>query len=326
MKTIEKDIKVDKYSSKIFNMYFGGKSFAVYDIESTGLSPAYCKVIISGMLFYPGHGDEAKVIQLFADQPDDEAEILRKTSELLSEVDFIVTYNGRHFDMPFVQKRSEKHHINFPHTIYDLDLYLVLNGHSGLREVLPSLSQKNVERYMGLSDSRDDEISGGESVKLYEQYMNTKSFQLEEKILLHNYDDLVQLYHLIPVIAASDFHAAMFKLGFQAGNLNISKILFKGHELHIQANQYKNPVDYIAFPTLDNPCSIIMNKASGGAEIIIPCEVAAGAFYFDAGAILGDKVLEIEAYPAIVNDYLIVNDNGRINYMEINAFLLTMLN
>lgn len=326
MKTIEKDIKVDKYSSKIFDMYLGGKSFAVYDIESTGLSPAYCKVIISGMLFYPGHGDDAKVIQLFADQPDDEAEILRKTSKLLSEVDFIVTYNGRHFDMPFVQKRAEKHHIDFPNKIYDLDLYLVLNGHSGLREVLPSLSQKNVERYMGLSDSRDDEISGGESVKLYEQYMNTKSFQLEEKILLHNYDDLVQLYHLIPVIAASDFHAAMFKLGFQAGNLNISKILFKGHELHIQANQYKNPVDYIAFPTLDNPCSIIMNKASGDAEIIIPCEVAAGAFYFDAGAILGDKVLEIEAYPAIVNDYLIVNDNGRINYMEINAFLLTMLN
>ena len=325
MKTIEKNIKLNKYSSKVFTMYFGKKSFAVFDIETTGLMPSSCRVIISGMLFYPGYGDEGKIIQLFADKPDDEREIISRSMELLGEADFILTYNGRQFDVPFMQKRAQKHGLVFPDNLYDLDLYLVVNGHSNLREVLPSLSQKSVERYMGLADTRDDEISGGESVRLYELYMETKSFDLERRILLHNHDDLIQLYKLLPVIASTDFHGAMFRLGFPAGNLNIEKIMLKGRELHVMAKQRTSPADYISFPTMDRPYSLIMDSSSGDAEIIIPCEVEAGALYFDARLILGDGISEIENYPAVTNGYLVVNDNGRTNPMEINAFLLAFL-
>lgn len=325
MKTIENTVKIKQYNSKIFNMYFGNKSFAVFDIETTGLMPAYCRVIISGMMFYPGHGDEARVVQLFADRADDEKEIIEKTIEMLEGVDFVITYNGRHFDIPFMQKRAQKHELCFPDNLYDLDLYLVVNGHSNLREVLSSLSQKNVERYMGLADTRDDEISGGESVKLYERYMETRSFELERKILLHNHDDLIQLYRLLPIIASSDFHGAMFKLGFLAGKLNISRITLKGRELHIMAKQINNPVDYISFPTVEKPYSLILDSSTGDAEIIVPCEVEAGAIYLDASLILGKNICSIENYPAVTNGYLIVNDNGRFNHMEINAFLLAMM-
>lgn len=94
------------------------------------------------MLFYPGYGDEGKIIQLFADKPDDEREIISRSMELLGEADFILTYNGRHFDVPFMQKRAQKHGLVFPDNLYDLDLYLVVNGHSNLRGTSKPESEK----------------------------------------------------------------------------------------------------------------------------------------------------------------------------------------
>ena len=49
MRKIIDYLHIDRYASKTFNMYFKDRSFAVFDIETTGLSPAYCKVILSGI-------------------------------------------------------------------------------------------------------------------------------------------------------------------------------------------------------------------------------------------------------------------------------------
>ena len=46
----------------------------------------------------------------------------------------------------------------------------MLNGHSPIKRFVPNLKQKTVENYMGLWQSRDDEISGAESVELYNVY------------------------------------------------------------------------------------------------------------------------------------------------------------
>lgn len=53
---------------------------------------------------------------------------------------------------------------------YNLDLYLCLNGHSEIRNLLPSLKQKSVEAYMGLAPGRGDEIDGKESIALYRRF------------------------------------------------------------------------------------------------------------------------------------------------------------
>ena len=50
MKTITDHIQIPVYRSKLFDLYFGGKSFAVFDIETTGLSPANSKVVLTGIL------------------------------------------------------------------------------------------------------------------------------------------------------------------------------------------------------------------------------------------------------------------------------------
>ena len=58
---------------------------------------------------------------------------------------------------------------------------------------------------MGLWQSRDDEISGAESVELYNTYEKIQDPALGEKILLHNSDDILQLSRLLPSSARAIF-------------------------------------------------------------------------------------------------------------------------
>ena len=321
MKKIIDDIHIPAYDSKLYRMYFGGKSFVVFDIETTGLSPANSKVILTGLLSVALDGT-AKVTQYFADQSDDEEAVIRATMEALEAVDYVITYNGKHFDMPFMKKRAEKYGLTFP-DLYNLDLYLMISGYAPFKDALPGLKQKSIEVYMGLSDGRDDLISGKESVELYHRYMETKRFDLEEKILLHNHDDIIQLYKILPIIEKLDFHRAMFKRGFLAGSFFIDEIKLKGQDLIIHARQQEKAKDYIAFPTEEAPYMLMMNSSAQDASLTIPCECESGALFIDAQTILGPAFAKIDHYPGVVNGYLILSQNNQPNEMEINAFIKT---
>ena len=319
MKTITDNIQISVYYSKLFDMYFGGKSFAVFDIETTGLSPANSKVVLTGVLTVDQNGC-GLVQQFFADQNDDEEAVIRATIDALKSVDYVITYNGRHFDMPFMKKRAEKYGLVFP-DLYNLDLYLLISGYAPFKEVLPGLKQKNIESYMGIAISREDEISGKESVELYNRYMETKRFDLEEKILLHNHDDIIQLYKILPIIERLDLHKALFKRGFPAGRFLVEQISIKNKELQVKARQYSDAIDYISFPTEVAPYMLMMNRSDGSVDLSIPCECTAGSIYLDARAILRTASMKLDAFPGVVDGYLILSQKDRVNELEINTFL-----
>lgn len=318
MKTIVDNIQIPVYSSKLFDMYFGGKSFAVFDIETTGLSPANSKVVLTGILKVDQNG--GLVQQFFADQNDDEEAVIRATMDALNSIDYVITYNGRHFDMPFMKKRAQKYGLTFP-DLYNLDLYLLISGYAPFKEVLPGLKQKNIETYMGIAISRDDEISGKESVELYNRYMETKRFELEEKILLHNHDDIIQLYKILPIITKLDLHKALFKRGFPAGRFLIEQISIKNKELQVKARQLHDAIDYISFPTEAAPYMLMMNSADSNVDLSIPCESTAGSVFLDARAILRSASLKLDSLPGMVDGYLILSQKNQINELEINSFL-----
>ena len=207
MKKIVDNINLHAYSSKLFRSYFEGKSFVVFDIETTGLSPSKSKVVLTGLLTVKEDGS-SQVVQYFADQAEDEETLIRATAAELEKADYIITYNGRHFDMPFMKTRAALYGIDFP-DLYNLDLYLLISSFAPFKEALPGLKQKNIEMYMGLSDGREDLISGKESVDLYHRFMETRQLELENKILLHNHDDIIQLYKILPIIEKLDFHKAL---------------------------------------------------------------------------------------------------------------------
>lgn len=220
MKFITDSLVKKSYHSNIFDQYFGNLRIAFMDIETTGLNPKGCKCILGGMGYYHKGSEEAEEIftvkQYFLVNQQNEGEVLEAFKDELEKFDIIVTFNGNSFDIPFLNRRFEANGLS-PLAIQpcqSFDLYWALNKHSHMRQILPNLKQKTVENYLGLWMNRTDEISGAESVALYMDYLQTKDSSLEEQILLHNRDDVVQLSSLLEIINKLDLHEIMFYNGF----------------------------------------------------------------------------------------------------------------
>lgn len=216
MKTIKNQYNEPLFSSNILNIYFEGLKVGVIDIETTGLHAEKNQMILGGIAFADFKNNQIKTLQYFAESKEEEQSVLEAYCAMLRRFDLLISYNGEHFDFPFFQKRLKATHSSgFSFSpCQSLDLYRALNKHSHLRQILPNLKQKTVESFMGLWATRTDEISGAESVALYETYVKTGEKGLEDLILLHNEDDLLQLTRLLAVTGKIDFHKVMFYNGF----------------------------------------------------------------------------------------------------------------
>lgn len=321
MKRITKETEYINLSLKAVDMYFGERPFGVFDIETTGLSANFGSIILSGLI----RVDCGRAVfhQLFAEVPEEEPRLIEETISLLDTCDYLVTYNGRFFDLPFLTKRAALYELRVP-DLYNLDLFPIMKYYSELPHFLRSMSQKSLEAYAGIAQEREDTISGGESIALYRNFCRSASPELEERILLHNADDIRQLYRLMKLLAQSDLHRALSKTGFLFDGGRITSAGIRDRELVIKGVSAR-PCDYIGFPSEEKPYLIRETGINGKFEICIPLEEHCGALYFDALNILGERAEALEKYPALASGYLIVRDGDRLNSMEINAFALAFL-
>ena len=272
------------YESALFDFYFNEMKVGVLDIETTGLNPMRNKFIL-GCLYDVTKGE---LHQVLAESRAEEPLALAEYLELIADVDVVITFNGRHFDMPFIEKRWSGCRRDVAYlkqeeygdgqwapegaAVYDLDIYQVLDKHSQLRKLLPNLKQKTVEDYMGFWMSREDEISGAESVELYNHYEATADSEAEARILLHNNDDVRQLTRLSKAITKSDFHKAMFHLGFpvKCGEhlLEVKNIRQTRKGLVASGRQLRNPVEYMGFEFNGEPIETRFHR--GEFEFMAP--------------------------------------------------------
>ncbi len=211
MKIFEETHEIKKCKSKAYNNYFQDMNMAVVDIETTGLSPTNSAVILVGIL--TKDGDKVKVVQIFAETLSEEKAVLEETSKRLEGIDGLISFNGHRFDIPFLEKRASYHNVRIPYLqSYHLDLYRVVRGYSNLKASLPNLKQKTLETHMGYWIYREDEIHGGESVNLYFDYLANPKEEYLGKILLHNKEDVLNLYRLTNIAEETDFHLSLNKL------------------------------------------------------------------------------------------------------------------
>lgn len=241
------EIYEDKiFDYKIFDFYFKNAKIGIFDIETTGLSPKKNNLILSGFVI-PLEDGTLLVKQLFAESLDDEAQVIEETINILNSLDCIITYNGASFDLPFLQKRMTHLNVKNNYVPYNLDLYRVMKKYSPVSKFMPNLKQTTLENFMGLWDKRTDKIDGGKSIDLYAQYLLSKDIQLERQILLHNSDDVKQLYRLLDVLKKCDLHRAMCAFGFPCGRENefiIDKIKLSTKKLTITGNKIGKPFFY----------------------------------------------------------------------------------
>ena len=322
MRIIEEQINTEVYRSRMLDFYLSGRNIVSFDIETTGLYPGESKIMLAGLLRLTE--DDMKAVQVFCDNLTEESKLIEYIHDYLRPNDILLTYNGKSFDVPFVDKRASQLGISrrFPGGLaayYDLDLYPVIKYFSPLCEVLDSLSQPSIEIYLGHAGSRTDRINGYESVLLYNRYLTEREELLVPPILLHNRDDVVQLAGLLPVTAKCDLPAAFARYGFPAHLSDVKELKIKKDGLHAKAVcRHAAISNYIAFPTDERPWHLIADDR-GNIELFFPSEtVADDVDVIDIKKILeyfgsGDDptcARELPLYPGIESGYLILKRNG----------------
>ena len=314
------------YRNAVWDFYFSGRSAGVLDIETTGLDRVRNHFILGGLLDL----GTRTFHQVFADNTSEEAEALALYMELVRKLDVVVTYNGRHFDLPFLEERARRTGITEGrfniYDGYDLDLYQVVNGHSPLRRLLPNLRQKTVETYMGLWTDRSDEISGAESVELYAHYEGTGDPQARRQILLHNSDDVLQLTRLMKVTDKCDFHRAMFHMGFPVGSparhWQVRKIRMEKDRLLIEGKQGRagSAMDYRGFSLGSFPLQSHFDAKAGTFRMEIPVLRQAGLAVADLRAAELDEDI-FEKYPGSGSGFLVLQQQNDVQYREVDHLI-----
>ena len=300
--------------------HFPNCRVGVLDIETTGLSPSQHKVLPGGILVFEDNS-LATILQFFAEQPQEEKALLSSYIEEIKKCDLLITYNGKAFDMNFLGIRGNKLGLDVSGFPYNLDLYLLIKSASDLRNKLPNLKQVTIEGYLGLSAQRSDTISGGESVELYQDYITTGNVESREKILLHNRDDLYQLYKLLDIVDDCDMEKGFHHLGFPGTtDLQITQTKRGLHYLKIEGIQRNNAVSYYSFGDFGESLQISFDKPTKAFQIMVPISQREGSYFLDLEALnLGDNLLvQADSYE---NGFLILEEQGQFNYKSLNEFI-----
>jgi len=308
----------------VLKNYFPDSRVGILDIETTGLSPTQHQVIIGGILVFD-RNETGTIRQFFAEQPKEEKDLLFSYLKEVKKCDFLVTYNGKAFDMNFLGIRGSKLGLDVSSFPYNLDLYLLIKSASNLRSKLPNLKQITIEGYLGLGAQRSDTISGKESIELYQEYIRTGNEEAREKILLHNRDDLYQLYKLLDIVDDCDMEKGFHHLGFPGtSNLQITQTKRGLHYLQIEGIQRNNAVSYYSFGDFGEALQISFDKHTKAFQIMVPIFQREGSYFLDLEALsLGDNPLvEADSYE---NGFLILEEQGQFNYKSLNEFIRVLV-
>ncbi|MEA1894007.1 MAG: ribonuclease H-like domain-containing protein [Euryarchaeota archaeon] len=148
---------------------------AFVDIETTGLSPNYARMTVVGI--YDGKRVKTYVRGIDLDEIVDE----------FAKYDFLVTYNGARFDLPFIKREYPEIEFDQLHT--DLMYPLRRIGYAG--------GLKAIERMLGIARSEDTTgITGFDAVRLWHEYERGSADALE-LLLKYNREDIVNLETII---------------------------------------------------------------------------------------------------------------------------------
>lgn len=147
---------------------------AFVDIETTGLSRWSNQITVMGI--YDGMTPHLYV----------NGKNLHEADAKLKEFDIVVTFNGKQFDIPFIEQ-----HFSCTYDFIHLDLRYMLKE-QGLMGGL-----KSIERQLGIGrDSDMQGIDGFEAVRLWYQYKKGNQ-QALETLLKYNEQDIINLKPLL---------------------------------------------------------------------------------------------------------------------------------
>jgi uncharacterized protein YprB with RNaseH-like and TPR domain len=313
------------FESNTFRFYFEGLKLGVVDIETTGLNPDRSRFILGGLVAPDGQGKQA--VQLLSESKEEEPLLILSYLSELADLDVLVSYNGDHFDLPFLNRRILHNRISAEELplFQSFDLYRILDRYSNFRKLLPNLKQKTVEIFLGLWPDRTDEISGADSVELYHQFLKTGDPAVRDMILLHNKDDILQLSRLMKVFEKLDLHSIMSHTGFivsdQSKKIYIQNIEFQKDSIIVSGRLKSIMTDYRCWQTSHEAA---FSGKQSCFSLKIPWKNKKSYSYIDLEEFTYN-FSELEKYPGYESGYLLIRNNCEVNYAEVNHLIKILL-
>lgn len=170
------------------------------DIETTGLTAKNTNLYIIGCVYYKD--DKWYSIQWFAENYEEELQLLTAFIEFAKNYKFLIHYNGNNFDIPYLIQKCEQFGLeNIFDSFTGIDIY---KRAYACKDILPiaDLKQKTVEDFIGIE--RTDTYSGRELISTYHNYVCEKKESDLNDLLLHNEEDLKGMLKIISVLAYND--------------------------------------------------------------------------------------------------------------------------
>ncbi len=286
-----------------------------FDIETTGLSATSSYIYLIGCI--DCIGGMVTLRQWFLDDISEEKLLIQSFLAHASGFKKLVHYNGTTFDVPFLQKKCQRHRLRCTiEPLESIDLYRQLTLLRRLFQ-LPDLKQKTVEHFLGLS--REDIFSGSDLIPVYTEYLAkarlealrassamspaTSDFSqtglpaitdspanaLLTVLLLHNHEDLIGLYQIAGLLPLLRFCDGDFKAQAAAPKIpdTLTLTLLAGQSLLplATAEAYSTkPLQTKPLPCTDNPraeLSLRLLPDASGMQLQLPFYHATLKYFFE---------------------------------------------
>ncbi len=164
--------------------------FIFMDIETTGLRRT--PLFLIGVMVWDNGGFEVR--QFFARDYPEEGAVIASFIEACSNKRLLVTFNGKSFDLPFIQARAAVSRLPFDLDLAHLDLLHV--GRRVWGRSLPNCKLQTLERFV-CARTRIGDLPGSQIPDAYHEYVRTRNAWQIVDILKHNVLDLVTLADLM---------------------------------------------------------------------------------------------------------------------------------
>ena len=172
----------------------------ILDIETTGFTAKNSYLYMIGCAYY--ENDCFYVKQWMADTYDEEVSILTAFFEFASDYQFLIHFNGNHFDLPYLLQKCNQYNLPYNFDGYDgIDIYKRVSPYKFFMKI-PNCKQKTIELYLGIN--REDPFTGGELIGIYHDYVKTPTDFAQNALLLHNKEDIIGMLQMIPVLSYYD--------------------------------------------------------------------------------------------------------------------------
>ena len=160
------------------------------DIETTGLGMT--PLFLIGTMECTEAGFHFR--QYFARDYSEEGSVIAAASERLAQTGLLVTFNGKSFDLPFIENRATATGVRLRYPESHLDI--LHEARRCYRRDLPNCRLQTLEQ-MVCGRCREDDIPSAEIPEAYHQFVRTGNANKIRLILQHNLYDLLTMADLM---------------------------------------------------------------------------------------------------------------------------------